>query len=307
MRVQAGRPITAVVAEAGIAHTAMSKWIARYRQSGAPALEDRSSAPPRPVPRLWTSSSTDAAPARVRPPYQPRARPARDSGVGTYRDPLAGQSQPEPPTRHPTPPGRPTGPANPSWPASTGRIIHLDIKSRTHPTERRLAGPRTRPTPRPRPPGGTKKPEPATPTCTPPSTAPPARPTPRPRMTRRPPPRSASSAAPGPSWPPTASSDSYGWSPTTGRATAPRPSPRPSLPGLAPPEDPPPHPTPQRQGRALQPHPGRGVPLRAHLHSSITATPSRCGTTATTTTAPPHRLATTSLPPPASQHTPPNS
>ena len=128
MRVQAGRPITAVVAEAGIAHTAMSKWIARYRQSGAPALEDRSSAPPRPVPRLWTSSSTDAAPARVRPPYQPRARPARDSGVGTYRDPLAGQSQPEPPTRHPTPPGRPTGPANPSWPASTGRIVHLDVK-----------------------------------------------------------------------------------------------------------------------------------------------------------------------------------
>jgi len=44
------------------------------------------------------------------------------------RNPLAGQSQPELPTRHPTPPGRPTGPANPSWPASTGRIIHLDVK-----------------------------------------------------------------------------------------------------------------------------------------------------------------------------------
>ena len=104
MRVQAGRPIADVVAEAGIAHAAMSKWIARYRQSGAPELEDRSSAPPRPVPRLWTSSSTDT------------------------RNPLAGQSQPELPTRHPTPPGRPTGPANPSWPASTGRIVHLDVK-----------------------------------------------------------------------------------------------------------------------------------------------------------------------------------
>ena len=44
------------------------------------------------------------------------------------RNPLAGQSQPELPTRHPTPPGRPTGPANPSWPASTGRIVHLDVK-----------------------------------------------------------------------------------------------------------------------------------------------------------------------------------
>ena len=107
-------------------------------------------------------------------------------------------------------------------------------------------------------------------------------------MTRRPPPRSTSSAAPGPSWPPTASSDSYGWSPTTGRATAPRPSPRPSLPGLAPPEDPPPHPTSQRQGRALQPHPGRGVPLCAHLlpQSGSSATPSRCGTTAIITIAP---------------------
>jgi len=56
MRVQAGRPIADVVAEVGIAHAAMSKWIARYRQSGAPALEDRSSAPlHRPT---WTSSKT---------------------------------------------------------------------------------------------------------------------------------------------------------------------------------------------------------------------------------------------------------
>ena len=37
------------------------------------------------------------------------------------------------------------------------------------------------------------------------------------------------------------------------------------LPGLTPPEDPSLHPTAQRQGRALQPHPGKGVPLRAFL------------------------------------------
>ena len=37
------------------------------------------------------------------------------------------------------------------------------------------------------------------------------------------------------------------------------------LPGPTPPEDPSLHPTAQRQGRALQPHPGKGVPLRASL------------------------------------------
>jgi len=42
MRVQAGRPIAHVAAEAGIARATLSKWVARYRQGGTEALEDRS-------------------------------------------------------------------------------------------------------------------------------------------------------------------------------------------------------------------------------------------------------------------------
>ena len=45
MRVQAGRPIAHVAAEAGIARATLSKWLARYHQGGTQALEDRSSAP----------------------------------------------------------------------------------------------------------------------------------------------------------------------------------------------------------------------------------------------------------------------
>ena len=45
MRVQAGRPIAHVAAEAGIARATLSKWVARYRQGGISELEDRSSAP----------------------------------------------------------------------------------------------------------------------------------------------------------------------------------------------------------------------------------------------------------------------
>ena len=45
MRLQAGRPIAHVAAEAGIARATLSKWVARYRQGGIPELEDRSSAP----------------------------------------------------------------------------------------------------------------------------------------------------------------------------------------------------------------------------------------------------------------------
>lgn len=44
--------------------------------------------------------------------------------------------------------------------------------------------------------------------------------------------------------------------------------------GLTPPEDPSLHPTSQRQGRAIQPHPGRGVPLRTPL--LLTAAAPRC-------------------------------
>ena len=79
---------------------------------------------------------------------------------------------------------------------------------------------------------------------------------------RRPPPRSASSAALGPPWRHQA---------RAGRHRQRGELPRPELhrehhvPGLTPSEDPPLHPTAQWQGRALQPHPGRGVPLRAFL------------------------------------------
>ena len=41
MRVQAGRPIAHVAAEAGIARATLSKWVARYRQGGISELEDR--------------------------------------------------------------------------------------------------------------------------------------------------------------------------------------------------------------------------------------------------------------------------
>ena len=43
MRVQAGRPIAHVAAEAGIARATLAKWVARYRQGGISELEDRSS------------------------------------------------------------------------------------------------------------------------------------------------------------------------------------------------------------------------------------------------------------------------
>jgi len=85
---------------------------------------------------------------------------------------------------------------------------------------------------------------------------------------RRPPPRSASSAALGPPWHHQA---------RAGRHRQRGELPRPELhrehhvPGLTPSEDPPLHPTAQWQGRALQPHPGRGVPLHPHLHLTAAA------------------------------------
>lgn len=45
MRIQAGRPIAHVAAEAGIARATLSKWVARYRQGGISELEGRSSVP----------------------------------------------------------------------------------------------------------------------------------------------------------------------------------------------------------------------------------------------------------------------
>lgn len=40
-----GRPIAHVAAEAGIARSTLTKWVARYRAEGTDGLEDRSSAP----------------------------------------------------------------------------------------------------------------------------------------------------------------------------------------------------------------------------------------------------------------------
>ena len=75
------------------------------------------------------------------------------------------------------------------------------------------------------------------------------------------------------------------------------------LPGLTPPEDPSLHPTAQRQGRALQPHPGRGVPLRAPLLLTAAAPRRRRGVE------PPLQLPSTPhhLPQPASRHPHPST
>ena len=75
------------------------------------------------------------------------------------------------------------------------------------------------------------------------------------------------------------------------------------LPGLTPPENPPLHPTPQRQGRAPQPHPGRGVPLRPHLQLRAAA-PRRHRRLE-----PPLQLPSTShrLPQPATRHPRPST
>lgn len=40
-----GRPIAHIAAEAGIARSTLTKWVARYRADGPEGLEDRSSAP----------------------------------------------------------------------------------------------------------------------------------------------------------------------------------------------------------------------------------------------------------------------
>ena len=42
-----GRPIAHVAAEAGVARSTLTKWVHRYRDDGAEALEDRISAPAR--------------------------------------------------------------------------------------------------------------------------------------------------------------------------------------------------------------------------------------------------------------------
>ena len=63
-------------------------------------------------------------PQVVRPSYQPRARRARDSGVGTHRDPMAGQSRPKPLRRHPNPTGQTNRTSKPIVARFPGHMIH---------------------------------------------------------------------------------------------------------------------------------------------------------------------------------------
>ena len=193
MRVQAGRPIAHVAAEAGIAR-ATGVEVAR---SLPPRRNPGSRGPlQRPSPPSHPDQCQDGGPHRalaphpqvVRPSYRPRARRARDSGVGTHRDPLAGQSRSEPTARHRShravQPGRQTHPGPFPGPHDPpGRQ-----EGRTHPTRKEAGGPTGEEPPGPQPPNEAKEPGSATPTCTPPSTASPAWPTPRPSTTRRPPP-----------------------------------------------------------------------------------------------------------------------
>ena len=120
---------------------------------------------------------------------------------------------------------------------------------------------------------------------------------------RGPRPRSASSAGPGPSSPPTASPGSCGSLPTTGRATAPGPSPQPLPPWPHATRGSAPTPTSQRQGRAIQPHLGRGVSLRTPLFLKAAAPRYRRGVE------PPRQLPSTPhcLPQPASCHPRPST
>jgi len=120
MRVQAGRPIAHVAAEAGIARATLSKWVARYRQGGTEALEDRSSAPLH-CPTQTSAETVDLIEHWHRTHKWSARRISHELAVRRtvvsvrIRDPMAGQSRPEPTRRHQAPPDRPTGSANPSW------------------------------------------------------------------------------------------------------------------------------------------------------------------------------------------------
>ncbi len=209
-RVQAAGPIAHVAAEAGIARATVSKWVARYRIHGEAGLQDRSSArwhrPTQTPPEVVDLIENLAPhPQVVRPPHHPRAPCPGYPDQRANRHPLAGPRRTEP-----APPHRPHRSLQPRhWedpralPGPHGPPRRQE--SREDPTGWRLASPRARkrqdqgiqarcgqerglhlPAHRHRrllPPGlhgGAGR-------------------------TRRPRPPSASSAAPGPSSPPTAS------------------------------------------------------------------------------------------------------
>ena len=123
MRVQAGRPIAHVAAEAGIARATLSKWVARYRQGGISELEDRSSAPFHRPTRTsaetvdliehWHRTHKWSA-RRISHELAVRGTVVSARTVTRWLD-RAGLNR-----RRDTrpPPGNPIGSANPSWPAS---------------------------------------------------------------------------------------------------------------------------------------------------------------------------------------------
>ena len=231
MRVQAGRPIAHVAAEAGIARATLSKWVARYRQGGVWELEDRSSAPFH-CPARTSAETVDLiehwrrthkwSARRISHELAVRGTVVSARTVTRWLD-RAGLNR----RRDIDPTGQTNRVSKPILARFPGHMIHLDVKK-----VGRI------------PPGGGWR---AHGRGTPKAKASlqmrqrsqgwlhlPAHRHRRlltsglhrgPRRARRPPPRSASSAAPGPSSPPTASPGSYGSSLTTEPTTAPGPSP----------------------------------------------------------------------------------
>ena len=310
MRVQAGHPIAHVVAEAGIARATGSLVTAKEESRSLKTVPaPRFTAPPAPVPRRWTSSSTGAAPTSGPPVVSATSSPragqwCRCAPVTRWLD-RAGLNR----RRDIDPTGQTNRTGKPILARFPGHMIHLDVKK-----VGRI------------PPGGGWRAH--------------GRGTPKgqslqtrqrsqdrlhlpahrhrqllasglhrgPRRMRWTPPRSVSSAAPGPSSPPTASPGSCGSLPTTGPTTAPGPSPRPSPPWLHATRGsaPTPHVITARSSATTASWPRSASTRVPTPQSSSAVTPSRCGTT-TTTTIDPTPPATTSHPPPASQHTSPTS
>ena len=117
-----GRPIAHVAAEAGIARSTLTKWVARYRAEGADGLEDRSSAPAA-RPTLQRTSSPphtnppgDAGANRslasrsqvVGPPHPPRTDPAGPPLLPAHGIALAEATRDRPASR-PRPDSPPAG------------------------------------------------------------------------------------------------------------------------------------------------------------------------------------------------------
>ena len=190
MRVQAGRPIAHVAAEAGIARATLSKWLARHHQGGTQALEDRSSAPAHRPTRTsaktvdliehWRRTHKWSA-RRISHELAARRTVVSVRTVTRWLD-RAGLNR----RRDIDPTGRPNRSGKPIVARFPGHMIHLDVKKVGRiPPARRLEGPRARP---PRGEGlqaGQGSQNRLHLTCTPLSTASPAWPVPRPRIDER--------------------------------------------------------------------------------------------------------------------------